>query len=1003
LEETACPEGQSCSDIGGDAFCATPCDSCAPGERRCSGNGLEVCAWIDEVLGCAGWLPISCGPQGTCVESDEGAECVCEDSCTPGETRCSGEQFEVCASEPGGCFGFVLQEDCGQTPACVSARCDERRGCELDFDDDVCDDGIDCTDDNCTVLGCQNIPYDEVCDGSSDNACVRTVCDPEAGGCTERVLEEGSPCGQDDSCSSMACTGTPPSAERCETLGWETFEGRDGQMLCASDPHIGAGEEGNCPEPIPFAEAEAMCTAAGARLCTITEVDEALEQTQCGSQFWSQSPCGEGQVMTLGNNGRECVPLQDSVGDPVCCADAEAIAPPPLCLPTEGMGCDDNNACTTGDYCDVNGQCEANDRLRCNDNIGCTADSCDPTSGCQHTPDDTACSDHACIAGVCDPEAGGCILSSRQGEVCGDAEECGSLTCVGVEPSSSTCNALGWPQGQGSNTVCAASNVLEGSNEESCSGPTTYMEAEAICEGLGARLCTLEEVENDETRGTGCGYDDSRIWTQSSCGTSQVWTASGSTAFADSYPTTCKPMSGTGEEFSVRCCADAQNRPLEPVSCMATGLEEGICSAGLDNPCTYGLCAPDGSGCQEFPVFDGLSCNVDPMSIELGICLAGVCDICVDDPFDPGDDNQDGAVVLPNNQLEQRTLCSQDEDWFFVINEEPNTEVGLITHNGRGNCRDIPGFDVQSDNAGQVSSTDNPDRRCPIISPASDPLLGPYSWVQVQGTPLVQLDNYGIKAIVFSEHSPEGTPDAASAVPITGSSSYTTSQLFQGEVDWYQFTTDGQTAWTFDTDFFTCPTDTVLEIYNSEGNLLHSNDGTPMSGCARLSGRPLHPMPAGTYTLAVKAAQGHVGRYTLLAEARPATAYQTDDALVGSSRFTLPYDETVLIEGSDASDGPPDYYRLGISGEGRTPVRVEVAGEEMGCPFASDEIRVSMRRNTGAHLVLFDTQGSADPNGPCVAGVWDMEPGQEYILDVYIQTPDERPYTLMLRTGPHPW
>lgn len=50
-----------------------------------------------------------------------------------------------------------------------------------------------------------------------------------------------------------------------------------------------------------------------------------------------------------------------------------------------------------------------------------------------------------------------------------------------------------------------------------CSGQKAFLEARSWCEGIGARLPTLTEVENDETRGMGCGYDTEYIWTSTPC------------------------------------------------------------------------------------------------------------------------------------------------------------------------------------------------------------------------------------------------------------------------------------------------------------------------------------------------------------------------------------------------------------------------------------------------------------------------------------------------------
>ena len=45
-----------------------------------------------------------------------------------------------------------------------------------------------------------------------------------------------------------------------------------------------------------------------------------------------------------------------------------------------------------------------------------------------------------------------------------------------------------------------------------CSRDKTFAEAEAICQTAGARLCTVAEIENGCTAGTGCAFDHALVW-----------------------------------------------------------------------------------------------------------------------------------------------------------------------------------------------------------------------------------------------------------------------------------------------------------------------------------------------------------------------------------------------------------------------------------------------------------------------------------------------------------
>ena len=72
--------------------------------------------------------------------------------------------------------------------------------------------------------------------------------------------------------------------------------------------------------------------------------------------------------------------------------------------------------------------------------------------------------------------------------------------------STSSCGELAWAEPSGSvDHVCGAAgaNCPRGS----------YADAEALCLGMGARLCTFDEIGSGEATGTGCGFDNERVWT----------------------------------------------------------------------------------------------------------------------------------------------------------------------------------------------------------------------------------------------------------------------------------------------------------------------------------------------------------------------------------------------------------------------------------------------------------------------------------------------------------
>ena len=82
--------------------------------------------------------------------------------------------------------------------------------------------------------------------------------------------------------------------------------------------------------------------------------------------------------------------------------------------------------------------------------------------------------------------------------------------------------------------MCASSEVV-GLDTKPCIGTATYPEALAYCVGMGARLCTVGELANDEAKGSGCDLDFERVWTGSTdseetgqCGPGQAISTAGS-------------------------------------------------------------------------------------------------------------------------------------------------------------------------------------------------------------------------------------------------------------------------------------------------------------------------------------------------------------------------------------------------------------------------------------------------------------------------------------------
>jgi hypothetical protein len=190
----------------------------------------------------------------------------------------------------------------------------------------------------------------------------------------------------------------------------------------------------------------------------------------------------------------------------------------------------------------------------------------------------------------------------------------------GVCTSSMTCVQLGeafrgaWrnPGARGSAAVCAESDDGLGGCMGGRNDPISWQDAEATCLGAGARLCTVEEIEADETRGSGCSADQAMIWTVDdvACGAGQHVVVVGSSNYAgqEDKETECRDDAGLDGE-ALRCCADT----VVGTSCTAAAPHgapppprpppppvDAVCEVAWDGASILGCCAsvlPPSSSC----------------------------------------------------------------------------------------------------------------------------------------------------------------------------------------------------------------------------------------------------------------------------------------------------------------------------------------------------------------------------------------------------------------------
>ncbi len=174
-----------------------------------------------------------------------------------------------------------------------------------------------------------------------------------------------------------------------------------------------------------------------------------------------------------------------------------------VCVCTPNVPCDDHNACTA-DTCDPATGCVfTDDSARCDDGDLCTKDRCDPVDGCVNTPCDD---DNACTTDLCNPVTG-CVFIDNSVR-CDDADACTADRCDPVDGCVHTPIAPCCGDGQvDGNEECDGADdaACPGSCRSDCTCPSGAIG----CRITGGRQTLDGRVDpgpyDEITRGTGGG------------------------------------------------------------------------------------------------------------------------------------------------------------------------------------------------------------------------------------------------------------------------------------------------------------------------------------------------------------------------------------------------------------------------------------------------------------------------------------------------------------------
>eukprot|EP01043_Picozoa_sp_COSAG02_P065438 COSAG02_NODE_9876_length_2085_cov_1.693353_1_plen_338_part_00 len=103
---------------------------------------------------------------------------------------------------------------------------------------------------------------------------------------------------------------------------------------------------------------------------------------------------------------------------------------------------------------------------------------------------------------------------------CGQRGECGEDTYCAFPDESHEVSCCSDVDLGNWNSCFVHGRTVYGERDASgltCTSGASLAEAESLCAGVGARLCSLEELEADCTAETGCSHDWDLVWSSDSC------------------------------------------------------------------------------------------------------------------------------------------------------------------------------------------------------------------------------------------------------------------------------------------------------------------------------------------------------------------------------------------------------------------------------------------------------------------------------------------------------
>ncbi len=622
---SACTKGDACLAGICEPGPAVGCDDNNP----CTNDLCDLtggCSYVNNQKPCTDSNPCSeidiCS-KGSCFGGgpkwcDDGNPCT-QDSCDKGSGLCvfTGTSGGGCDDNNACTTGDVC--NAGVCQAKSKVVCDDGKPCTADFCNEkngVCSapaspNGLACTDNNACTVGdaCKNAvcvagKY-TVC--NDNNPCTLDGCDLQSGQCTAFVGNNGAACNDGDECT----VGDSCSAGMCKSGAAKVCSDTNPCILPSCEKATGKCVAKNgtapCDDGNACSENDActngICTPAKFIVCNDGEpcTNDACD-TKTGKCAYVAvtKPCTDNNKCTAGDTcaGGTCTgkPISCNDGSP-CTADACDPATGCTHAPTNnGLACSDGNACTSGDAC-LNGACKGTG-IGCNDGNPCTVDTCDPKSGCKYTATNGACNDgNPCTVGdSC--ATGKCV--SGTAALCTDSNDCTDDQC---NPANGECtftaddtNTCSDNNACSTGDACKAGKCQLGAGTKNCddANPCT---AEWCDPSVGCKVTPNQSLPCDD--GNACTLKD--VCTNGKCASGTLDLCNdGSVCTAD----TCDKLKGCAHS-NVDVPCDDGNACQGPDACSngkCTGQGAVLCDDA--NVCTTDTCDPK-VGCIFAPVQGG--------------------------------------------------------------------------------------------------------------------------------------------------------------------------------------------------------------------------------------------------------------------------------------------------------------------------------------------------------------------------------------------------------------